>query len=453
MAYFTSIFVAVAFYLSIFTTVTSSPTFNSKVGKSFSLPVAHDAEIPRHGPSEYLKVLKKYKLDVPQGLQDVVDSHNAKVQSSKVVAGEVGDSAPAASHAGDLLWLTPVGIGSPPQQLYLDLDTGSSDTWIFSTDTDKEEVAGQTLWDPKKSTTSHLIKNCSWSIIYGDFSTSSGICYKDTVSFGNLSIPDMTIESATSVSSMFTDSAYMSGLVGLAWPSIVQTIPKQKTLLDYLPEVLSEPLFTCDLRHNSSEGSFNFGYINESLHDSEIKYVGVNTSEGYWTVTQTGFGIGGSDIKYEFNEPEDVIIDTGSTLFFAPNEAVHMYFNSVPGANYSYREYGWLIPCNSTPPDFVFELSDDQGNNITGTVPGAYFIYAKASGGQCYAGLQSLGSFTEMPAIFGDVFLKSGFAVFDIGKKRFGMAPKPLNLSNEKREVDTRSKIDNSYGGIRKRGH
>lgn len=90
MAYFTSIFVAVAFYLSIFTTVTSSPTFNSKVGKSFSLPVAHDAEIPRHGPSEYLKVLKKYKLDVPQGLQDVVDSHNAKVQSSKVVAGEVG---------------------------------------------------------------------------------------------------------------------------------------------------------------------------------------------------------------------------------------------------------------------------------------------------------------------------------------------------------------------------
>ncbi|KAI2468292.1 acid protease [Annulohypoxylon bovei var. microspora] len=442
MAYFSSILVAVAFCLSLFTTANSSSAFGSKAGKTFSLAVAHNADVPRHGPTEYLKTLKKYKLEIPEGLQDVVDTHKTNVQANKAVAGDI------ASHAGDLLWLTPVGIGSPPQQLYLDIDTGSSDTWIFSTDTDKEEVAGQTLWDPHKSSTSQLIRNCSWSIIYGDFSTSSGICYKDTVTFGNLSVPGMTIESATSVSSMFTESDYMSGLVGLGWPSIVQTIPKQKTLLDYLPQVLTEPVFTADLRHNSSEGSFNFGFINNSLHDSDIQYVGVNISEGYWSVQQSGFSIGGSDIKYEFNEPEDVIIDTGSTLFFAPNEAVHMYFNSVPGANYSYREYGWLIPCNSTPPDFIFELSDAQGNNITGSVPGAYFIYAKASGGQCYAGLQSLGSFTEMPAIFGDVFLKSGFAVFDIANQRFGMAPKPLNTSNEKRKrkVDARGEIGD-HGG------
>ncbi|KAI1107398.1 acid protease [Jackrogersella minutella] len=450
MAYFTNIMMAVAFYLSLFTTVVSSTASGSTASKTFSVPVAHNVDAPRHGPSEYLKVLKKYKLDIPDGLQELVDTHKANVEAIKAVTDDValGDSDPASSHSGDLLWLSPVGIGSPPQQLNLDLDTGSSDTWIFSTDTDKEEVAGQTLWDPRLSNTSQLIKNCTWSIIYGDFSTSSGICYKDTLTFGNLSVPNMTIESATSVSSMFTDSSYMSGLVGLAWPSIVQTIPKQKTLLDYLPQVLSEPVFTVDLRHNSSEGSFNFGYINDSLHDSDIEYVAVNNSQGYWGVQQTGFAIGGSDIKYEFDEAQDVIIDTGSTLFFAPSNAVHMYFNNVPGANYSYREYGWLIPCNATPPDFIYELSDGQGNNITGSVPGAYFIYAHTSDEQCYAGLQTLGSFTEMPAIFGDVFLKSGFAVFDIAKQRFGMAPKPLNTSNQKRQIGARDEVDKgAYGG------
>ncbi|KAI0843492.1 acid protease [Hypoxylon sp. FL0890] len=438
MARFTSVFVALAFCLSLFTTAISSPSFPLKSGKTFSLPVAHNADAPRHGPTEYLKTLKKYKLDIPEGLQETVDAHKAAIKTNKAVGDDSGGSAQAASRDGDLLWLTPVGIGSPPQPLYLDLDSGSSDTWVFSTDTNTEEVAGQTLWDPSKSSTSQKINNCTWSIIYGDYSTSEGICYKDTLTLGNLSIPNMTVESAESVSSMFTESSYMSGLVGLAWSSIIQTIPKQKSLLDYLPLVLSQPLFTVDLRHNSSEGSFNFGFINDSLHNSDIEYVNVNNSLGYWAVQQTGFSIGGSDIKYEFDEAEDVVIDTGSTLFYAPAEAVRMYFNSVPGANYSYREYGWVLPCNSTPPDFIFELGDAEGNRITGSVPGAYFIYAHSTDESCYAGLQTLGSFTDMPSIFGDVFLKSGFAVFDIAKKRFGMASKPLNTSNEKQEVVAR---------------
>ncbi|OTB04193.1 hypothetical protein M426DRAFT_59035 [Hypoxylon sp. CI-4A] len=433
MACFTGLIVAVAFYLSLFTTVVSSPV-SGRTPKTFSLPVAHNANARLHGPTEYLKALNKYKVKVPEGLQQLVDSH----KSSSKNKGIQDDAAPASSHAGDLLWLTPVGIGSPAQQLNLDLDTGSSDTWLFSTDTEKDEVNGQTLYDPSKSSSANRIKNCTWSIIYGDFSTSRGICYKDTLTLGTLEIPGMTIESATTVSDTFTDSSYMSGLVGLGWPGIAQTIPPQKTLLDYLPQVLDQAVFTADLRHNSSDGSYNFGYIDDSLHDADIQYIDVNTTEGYWTVKQSGFSIGGSDIKYEFNEAKDIIIDTGSTLFFAPDEAVQMYFNQVPGANYSYREYGWVVPCNSTMPDFFFELSDTSGNKIQGSVPGAYFIYAHTTNELCYAGLQSNGDFSDMPSIFGDIFLKSGFAVFDVGNKRFGMGPKPLNLNNNKRAVNVR---------------
>ncbi|KAF3071030.1 Aspartic protease PEP1 [Daldinia childiae] len=442
MAYFPSVRVVVMLCLSFFTTTVWTLALVPKTGKTLSLPLSHNADVPRHGPTDYLKTLKKYNLNVPEGLQQVVDAHKAAT-NNKIVAGEPGSSAPAAAHDGDLLWLTPVSIGDPPQQLYLDLDTGSSDTWIFSTDTDKTEVAGQTLWDPSKSSSANKIQNCTWSIIYGDFSTSQGICYKDTLILGNLSIPNMTIESATSVSTMFTESANMSGLVGLAWPSIAQMLPPQKTLLDLLPNVLSQPLFTVDLRHNSSEGSFNFGYIDDSLHTSDIKYIDVNTTDGYWAVQQTGFSIGGSDVKYEFSEARDIIVDTGSTLFFAPEEAVKTYFGSVPGANYSYTDYGWVLPCNTTPPDFVYELGDTQGNRLAGSVPGAYFVYAHSTDELCYAGLQSLSSFTDMPSIFGDVFLKSGFAVFDIANKKFGMAPKPVNTNNDKRDLDARDEVKN----------
>lgn len=168
--------------------------------------------------------------------------------------------------------------------------TNTRDSWFFSTETEKSEVNGQTLWDPKKSSTSALIEGCSWSILYGDWSTSSGTCYTDTFMLGNLSIPKMTIESATSVSSMFTASSYMSGLVGLAWPDLKQTIPPQKSLIEFLPGVLEKPVFTVDFRHNSSDGSFNFGYIDRKLHDSDIVYTNVDSFVHYSKDRHHGYG-------------------------------------------------------------------------------------------------------------------------------------------------------------------
>lgn len=87
MAIFTRVLVAVAVCLSLLTTVISSPTLAPRGGKTISLPLAHSADIPRHGPTEYLKTLKKYNITPPEGLQGLVDEHKA---SSKAIAGGIG---------------------------------------------------------------------------------------------------------------------------------------------------------------------------------------------------------------------------------------------------------------------------------------------------------------------------------------------------------------------------
>ncbi|KAI0809401.1 aspartic peptidase domain-containing protein [Xylaria sp. FL0064] len=422
---------------ALLATVVASPVNNNvNSGNTFSVPLIHNADKPRHGPSEILKTLRKFNLKIPQDLQEVVNKHHAKMALLASPGDEDGTgSVSANSKDGDLMWLAPVSVGTPPQELFVDLDTGSTDSWFFSTDTKKSEVDGQKLWDPSKSSTSALIPNCSWSILYGDWSTSSGKCYKDTFALGKLIIPNMTIESAESVSDMFTSTAYMSGLVGLAWPELKQTIPPQKALLEFLPDVLNEPVFTVDFRHNSSDGSFNFGYIDNQLHESDIVYTSVDTSEGFWAVKNTAFGISGENLTYSFLTPKSVIIDTGTTLLFAPEASVDTYFAKIPDANFSMEEYGYVVPCDADLPDFLWEISDEAGNVVKGAVPGAYLIYAHTTDELCFAGLQSISSFTGVQGIFGDIFLKSGFFAFDIKGKRLGAASKPLNISNGKRDV------------------
>ncbi|RYO81461.1 hypothetical protein DL766_004049 [Monosporascus sp. MC13-8B] len=426
MACLVSIRGVAALWFAFFAVVSSVPILEEMDDGSLAIPVTHNMHRARSGPLEMYKTFRKYNIEIPDALQRIV---NKQQQANKAAVDHDG-SVPATSEDGDLLWSAPVGIGTPPQILNVDMDTGSTDTWLFSTDTAKEEVKGQSLYDPGKSSTSKLIPNCSWSILYGDFSSSSGICYKDTLTLGNIPIHDMTIESATTTSRMFTETETISGLVGLGWPYLAQTVPKQKTLIEFLPDVLKEPMFTVDLKHNAT-GSFNFGFINHSLYspNTDIEYLDVDTSEGFWTVLHKGFTVGVESLKYEFSTPKEVIVDTGTTLLFIPDHAVDTYFEKVPGANYSYEEYGYLVPCDATPPDLTIELSDAAGNTLSSTIPGEYIVYAHISDEMCYAGVQSLGAFSPLEGILGDVFLKSSFSVFDIGKKRYGVAPKPVETS------------------------
>ena len=182
---------------------------------------------------------------------------------------------------------------------------------------------------------------------------------------------------------------------------------------------MDAPLFTANLK-KGEPGSYNFGYIDDSEYTGDITYTDVDNSQGFWGFTASGYTIGtGSAVS------EDIasIADTGTSLLLIPDDVVSAYYAQVSGAENSQSDGGYIFPCSATLPDISFNIA---GYNAV--VPGSYINYAPVSEGSssCFGGIQS--SEGVGVNIFGDVFLKSQFVVFEdaSGGPRLGFAAKDL---------------------------
>lgn len=110
--------------------------------------------------------------------------------------------------------------------------------------------------------------------------------------------------------------------------------------------------------------------------------------------------------------------DTGTTLLLLPDSVVRDYYKNVKGAQNNPQAGGYAFNCNTELPDFTAVIG-----NYKAVVPGKYINYAPLNEGSstCFGGIQSNSGLGF--SIFGDIFLKSQYVVFDSNGPRLGFAP------------------------------
>ncbi|KAI0190702.1 secreted aspartic proteinase precursor [Xylaria flabelliformis] len=371
----------------------------------FTLNQTRNANFKRHGPAEVAKTYLKFGRPVPAELAATLGL-TKRSEGSVQTFPEQYDSE----------WLTPVQIGTPAQTLNLDFDTGSSDLWVFSTDTSSRYVNGQTLYSPSKSSTSKKLTNAKWSISYGDGSSSSGIVYTDVVKIGGLSVSGQAVESAQTVSTSFTQEGDLDGLLGLAFSSLNTVTPtKQKTWFDNIKGSLDSPIFAVDFKAGGVAGAYDFGFIDTSRTTSAVTYTSVSTSQGFWEFVSTGYAVGSGSFK---STSIDGIADTGTTLLYLPSTIVSAYYAQVSGSKNDANAGGYTFPCSANLPTFTFGVGSARI-----VIPGSYINYAPYTGSTCFGGIQSSSGIGIN--IFGDVALKAAYVIFD-STPRLGFASKSL---------------------------
>ncbi|RGP62105.1 aspartic ase precursor [Fusarium longipes] len=366
-----------------------------------------------HAEIALIQAYNKFRKPLPNEKLKKIADHEQAIVNNKL--GLKGTAAATPPQYYDSQYVVPVQIGTPAQTTYLNFDTGSSDLWVFSTDTYEPDQAGHILYKPDKSKTCKRLNGQTWSIKYGDGTGASGIVYQDKVQVGGTYVDKMAVQSATEVSDGIASDTFSHGIMGLAMSSLNTVRPTvQKTYFDRVQDALDVPIFTANLQ-KSTAGNYNFGYLNQSEYYGSVGFATVLKDSPWWQINVEGYrvAVGAPWHKYKYT----AIVDTGTTLLLLPDKITNFYYRKVKGS-YIHKDYGvWVFPCTAKLPAFYFGFGKYRGK-----VPGHYINYGRLTEKVCYGGIQTSEGIGF--AILGDILLKAQFVIFDLKKNRVGFANK-----------------------------
>lgn len=306
----------------------------------------------------------------------------------------------------DISYFVQASIGSTGKEVYLLCDTGAGATWVMGNDCDSTACEQHTTWTPSDSKT-YKDSGDSFSIAYGTGSVEGSLA-QDSITIGSVEV-SMEFGVANTTSDDFTHFAF-DGILGMSMASgatdnFIKSIKSDK--------VLKSNIFSVDLNRASdgtNTGQLTFGGTDSTKYSGDIAYTSVDSSAGgHWAVPLDNMAYDGSKAGVT---GKLAYLDTGTSYAFGPSDDVAALHDLIPGAS-SDDGVTYTAPCDSDKP-IVLVFS-----GVNREISVADWLSEPDTDGTCTSNIFGREAVTGA-FLFGDVFLKNVYTVFDADASRVG---------------------------------
>ncbi|OJI95785.1 hypothetical protein ASPVEDRAFT_119179 [Aspergillus versicolor CBS 583.65] len=397
----------------------------------------------KSGTKSYVHLMRKYRFSPTKGGRYFYGGHlqqtgrqytnkpiGGKARIQRVLRKKVADTnevgeVGADDVQNDSMHLAPVNIGTPAQTVNLEIDTGSADLWVWSSELPSETVSQHTgtVFDASKSS-SFKKSDSTWKISYGDEASASGTVGTDLVSLGDFKVENQRIQLADTISTQFQGTG--DGVLGLAFNNINTDRSLVKNLIAQ-DISKSANLFTVKLGHwKDTEPFYTFGFIDQETvkaSGDDIHYTPIDQTHGSWLFDSSSATVNGNMITRSGNK---AVADTGTPLALVDDDTCKAIYDAIPGAHYDEDSQGYIYPSDTTEDKLpVVSLAVGEKQVV---VQKEDLGFAEAKSGYIYGGIQSRG--TLQNDVLGSTLLNGIYAIFDVGNSQFGaVQPKGVRQS------------------------
>jgi len=335
----------------------------------------------------------------------------------------------------ETLYYANASLGTPAQNFRLHIDTGSSDLWVNSATSQLCQAGGNPCGESgtyraNESSTYEYV-NSAFNISYVDGSGASGDYATDSFRFGGQTIEKLQFGIGYTSSSPegilgigYTVNEVAVGRAGLdPYPNL-----PQKLVDDHVINVNAYSLWLNDLE--ASTGSILFGGVDTDKYTGTLATLPIIPERGEYAefiIALTGMGQNGQDGSIFANGDVPVLLDSGSSLMYLPDNIVRSLYKTFD-AQYDATQGAAFVSCDLASQqgslDFVF-------SGVTVSVPlNELVIVAAVYQGRdiCILGIGPAGNSL---AVLGDTFLRSAYVVYDLANNEISIAPTNFNATTE----------------------
>lgn len=290
--------------------------------------------------------------------------------------------------------------------MYMLIDTGSSNTWVFSSQCQSSTCSIHNTFGQEDSTSLKTTAE-TWQLSYGS-GTVQGIVATDKIAFANYTV-NMGFGLALNASDDFNNYP-MDGILGLGRPTSGQL--GSPTIMQVLQSQANLPQNVVGVHLNraadgTKDGEVIFGGVDTSKFSGTLSYT-ITSNDGAWEIPVDDMFVNGVPTNFT---KRTAIIDTGTTFILMPNKDATALHSLIPGSVASGETF--TVPCATNA-----KLEVRISGKLYSISPKDYV--GKPSGSACSSTIVGHQAYGETQWILGDVFLKNVYSVFDFDGKRIG---------------------------------